>query len=88
MWRHLNPEPPTRAEAIRRLIEKGLGGPLSTRQPNEESAHKASELAATELETLGDKSQSVDEQQRRKRRLLKGPKEFREMRGDQGKGSR
>jgi hypothetical protein len=39
-------------------------------------------LAARELETLGDQSQSVAEQQRRKRTLIRGPKEFRDIRAD------
>jgi hypothetical protein len=42
----------------------------------------APKLAARELETLGDQSQPVAEQQRRKRMLIRGPKEFREIRAD------
>jgi hypothetical protein len=42
----------------------------------------ASKLAARELEILGDQSQPVAEQQRRKRTLIRGPKEFRDIRAD------
>ena len=42
---------------------------------------KARELAAQELERLSDPSAPDEERQRRKRRLLKGPKEFRDIRG-------
>jgi hypothetical protein len=43
---------------------------------------EASKLAARELETLGDQSQPVAERQRRKRTLIRGPKEFRDIRAD------
>jgi hypothetical protein len=39
-------------------------------------AQKASELAARTADRLVDKSMPVEEQQRRKRALIKGPKEF------------
>ena len=42
---------------------------------------KASELAAQEIDRLIDPSAPDEERQRRKRRLLKGPKEFRDLRG-------
>ena len=56
--------------------------------PNKENAGKASKLATRELEGLGDKGQPLEEQDRRKRVLVKGPKEFREVRGDQPKMKR
>ena len=43
---------------------------------------KASTLADRAAERLVDKSLPVEEQQRRKRALIKGPKEFREIRED------
>jgi hypothetical protein len=42
---------------------------------------KASEMAAQEIERLIDPSAPEEERQRRKRRLVKGPKEFRDLRG-------
>ena len=46
---------------------------------------KASQLAAREIEGMSDKSLPAAEQQRRKRRLTHGPREFRDIRGDQPK---
>ena len=51
-------------------------------------ASKARELAGRELDRLGDASLPADERERRKRRLTKGPTEFREMRGDLPKPKR
>jgi hypothetical protein len=44
-------------------------------------AAKASEMAAQEIDRLIDPSAPDEEPQRRKRRLIKGPKEFRDVRG-------
>jgi hypothetical protein len=44
-------------------------------------AAKASEMAAQQVDRLIDSSTPTEERQRRKRRLLKGPKEFRDIRG-------
>ena len=65
---------------------------LDWRQPlrrrNLEAASKALDLAAQELDKLIDPSTSDEERKMRKRRLLRGPKEFRDMRGDVSKSSR
>jgi hypothetical protein len=45
------------------------------------NAVHASEMAAQELDRLIDPSAPDEERQRRKRRLLMGPKEFRDIRG-------
>jgi hypothetical protein len=53
---------------------------------NREKAHVASsKLAARELKDLGDKTAPAPEQQRRERQLIRGPKEFRQMRENQRK---
>jgi ribosomal protein S27E len=44
-------------------------------------AARAQEMAAQEIDRLIDPSAPDEERQRRKRRLLKGPKEFRDVRG-------
>ena len=71
----------TRPEAIRRLVEQALrssgGKPISKRK-----ARKASELAERIADRLVDKSLPAEEQQRRKRALIKGPREFRDIRED------
>ena len=45
-----------------------------------DAAPKAAEMAASTIDHIRDKTAPAEEQQRRKRRLIRGPKEFREMR--------
>jgi hypothetical protein len=75
---------PTRAEAIRRLVGQALAGAQPSEKRSKKSAAKAREMAGKAIDRLlGDVgSLPVDEQERRKRRLTKGPSEFREIRGD------
>jgi hypothetical protein len=80
-WRKGLADSPGRPEAIRRLLEQNLPG--SPRTHGHAGAHKASELAAKTIEGLADKSRPPSEHARAKRRLIHGPKEFREIRGDQ-----
>ena len=63
----------------------GAGAP----QPGDDKTggpRKAAELAGDILDQRADLSASSEEQARRRRRLLKGPKEFREMRRDHPHG--
>jgi hypothetical protein len=80
--------PMSRPHAIRRLVERALAGKGIALQPNEEAAHKALKMAARELGPLGDKSLPAEEQARRKRVLIRGPKEFRGVRADQPKAKK
>ena len=85
VWIKTQPAPrPTRAEAIRRLVGQALaGGAQPSQKRRKKSAAKAREMAGQAIDRLlGDAgSLPVDEQERRKRRLTKGPSEFREIRG-------
>jgi hypothetical protein len=74
--------PPSRPEAIRRLVDLGLAATPSSRQRSPNARSKAHELANKQIDKLIDPSTTDDERQQRKRRLLKGPKEFREIRND------
>ena len=78
----------SRSDAIRRLVELGLAASQPLRRRNLEAASKALELAAQELDKLIDPSTPDEERKMRKRRLLRGPKEFRDMRGDVSKLNR
>ena len=78
----------SRSEAIRRLLELGLAAAQPLHRRNLEAASKALELATQELDKLIDPSTSDEERKMRKRRLLRGPKEFRDMRGDVSKSNR
>src|SRR3954454_20433946 len=70
-WAEKQPDRPTLSEAIRRLVELGLTVRTKVKQPSAARAHRAKELASPE-----DRAQ-------RKRRLVKGPSEFRQHRADQ-----
>jgi hypothetical protein len=87
-WREDNPDKPGRPEAIRRLVEQALAGPIPTRLAKTRSAQRASEMADRTAEGIVDKSMPVEEQQHRKRALIKGPKEFRDIREDTQKPKR
>jgi hypothetical protein len=69
----------TRSEAIRRLVEIGLAAARRAGM-RRKTASKALELASEAIDRLADPSLSDEERQMRKRRLLKGPREFRELR--------
>jgi hypothetical protein len=69
----------TRSEAIRQLVEQALAR-TPTKGRSQEASSKALELASKQIDKLLDPSASDEERQQRKGRLLKGPKEFREMR--------
>ena len=43
---------------------------------------KASDLASRDVERVQDKSMPFEEREQRKRRLIKGPREFRSLRRD------
>ena len=84
-WAAGEPDKPARSEAIRRLVELGLASTQPARPSDKKAAYKASKLAGREIDRLGDQSATDDERESRKRRLLKGPKEFRDIRGDHPK---
>jgi hypothetical protein len=73
---------PSRPEAIRRFLERGLAPSDQRSGAGKRKAQKASELADRAAERMVDKSVAPEEQQRRKRALIKGPKEFRDIRED------
>jgi hypothetical protein len=83
-WVARQPDHPTRAEAIRRLVELGLTL-VRPKQASHSRARKAHELAGKHLDRLADQSATAEEQTRRKHRLLKGPEEFRSVRIDRAK---
>jgi hypothetical protein len=73
----------TRSEAIRRLVELGLQTKAPARlisKPGRGS--RAQELARNVIEKMIDPTASPDERAQRRRRLTKGPPEFREDRVD------
>jgi hypothetical protein len=84
-WAEKQSDMPSLSEAIRRLVELGLAGAKKFAAPSQQTAAKAKKLAAEQIDRMGDSAAPVEEQASRKRRLLKGPEEFREVRVDRPK---
>ena len=73
----------SRPEAIRRPVEMGLShSPDRGRLSDAARAH-ASAMAGDVVDQLTDSMAPEEEQQQRKRKLIHGPREFREIRRDQ-----
>jgi hypothetical protein len=83
-WRGKQRPIPDLAEAIRRLVESGLASARRAGVRGKKAA-KASEMAGREIDRLGDPLATDEERQLRKRRLIKGPKEFRDIRRNRPK---
>jgi hypothetical protein len=66
----------------------GAGAPQPNDKAGESKPRKAADMASDILDQHADLSASSKEQASRKRRLLKGPKEFRELRRDHPHGKR
>jgi hypothetical protein len=82
-WIRAQAEPrPTRAEAIRRLSQIALARLRPAGRRSAASATRASDMAGEAIDHLGEHAATAEVRAQRKRRLLKGPSEFREMRGD------
>ena len=75
----------SRPEAIRRLVELDLTGKARPKQASRARAERAHEMAGEQLDELADRSVPAEEQASRKRNLLKGPEEFRDVRVDRPK---
>ena len=84
-WRRAQPNMPNRAAAIRRLAQQALAGTADMRQHSSASKRKAADMAGSEVDRLGDQQASGEERAHRKRSLIRGPQEFRDMRRDQPK---
>ena len=80
-WAAEQPDEPGRSEAVRRLVEIALAGASPAPTPKKTAA-KARRLAGEAIDRLLDKSAPPQEQAKRKRRLIKGPPEFRGIRAD------
>jgi hypothetical protein len=81
-WAERQVDAPGRSEAIRRLVELGLTIKTKAKQPSSARANRAKVLAAETIEII-DPTAPPEERAQRRRRLTKGPPEFREHRVDQ-----
>jgi hypothetical protein len=84
-WAKRQPDAPSIAEAVRRLVEIGLAASRPDKQRSKRSTTKASEMAGQQIDKFADASLPAAERLARKQRLLQGPQEFQELRGDQAK---
>jgi hypothetical protein len=84
-WAENQPDGPTLSEATRRLVEIGLSSAKVAGAQKRSDSPTARDLAAVQIDRLTDPGASTDEQAHRKRHLLKGPEEFREVRVDRAK---
>jgi hypothetical protein len=66
-----------------RLAREDSSGDISVTPKPKRKPRKGAEIAARTIDLIGDKTATPQERAKRKRRLLKGPKEFRGMRSDQ-----
>jgi len=80
----------SRSDAFRQLVELGLARSKSAEPKpiSAKSAERARQLAAKTIDGLVDAPASAEQMANRKRHLLKGPEEFRELRVDSGKETR
>jgi hypothetical protein len=74
--------PLRRSEAIRRLVELGLGTRTRSRQGSLARADRAKELASRTIDGLTAGAPDNTEKASRKGRLIKGPEEFQNTRLD------
>ena len=81
-WAESQPDMPTLSEAIRRLVELGLTVKTKGRQSSESQKVRAREMAGKAIDKMTDTTAAPDDQATRKRRLLKGPEEFRAVKVD------
>jgi hypothetical protein len=86
-WAENQPDMPTLSESIRRLVELGLTVP-ARHISKPARAVRAAELAAIAIDKIGDPAAHPEEHAQRRRRLTKGPEEFREARVDRPKSKR
>jgi hypothetical protein len=84
-WAKTALEKPSLSEAVRRLVELGLASAHRS-AARMKKAMEASKMAEPEIDRSGDRSATDQERQRRKRRLIKEPKEFRDTRRNRPKG--
>ena len=84
-WAENQPDMPSLSEAIRRLVELGLTARIKPKQAPAGPADRAKELASKAIDSLAVGTADDDEKTSRKRRLIKGPEEFREVRVDRPK---
>jgi len=73
-WARLQRDKPSKAEAIRRLVERALVAEPPAPSARSKGAPKAAEMASREINKLGDETATDEERATRRRRLISGRK--------------
>ena len=81
-WAKNQEDKPNWSEAARRLIDHGLAASQPLKKRSEASASEARAMARRAVDQVSDPSLPVEEREKRRRRLTRGPQEFRAMRDD------
>jgi hypothetical protein len=84
-WAENQSDKPTLSEATRRLVELGLSVDKPQAETPSRISARAKRLAGRAINGLADEQASTGEQADRKRDLLSGPEEFRNVRVDHRK---
>ena len=79
-WAESQPDNPSLSEALRRLVELGLTIKAPPKQSGAERAERAKTLTADVIDSFPALTADTAETASRKRRLLRGPEEFRDVR--------
>jgi hypothetical protein len=89
-WAAKQPNKPSRFEAILRLVEFGLASAPQARgkKDAQENTAESTKIAGRQIDRMGDPAATSETRASRKCRLLKGPKEFRKLRGNVSKWKR
>jgi hypothetical protein len=86
-WAENQPDLPSLSEATRRLVELGLTVKAKGRRPSDGQKLRAREMAGKAIDEMTDATATPNDQATRKKRLLKGPEEFREVWVDRPKST-
>src|SRR6476620_4222418 len=76
-WRRKQDDLPGRPEAIRRLIEAGLASTQGVKPVGKRATAESDAMAGNEIDRVHNNAATPEQRAIRKRRLLKGQKEFR-----------
>jgi acetylornithine deacetylase/succinyl-diaminopimelate desuccinylase-like protein len=88
-WAAAQEDEPGRSEAIRRLVELGLTVKTRARHASRPGRMlRAQELAAKAIDKIADPAAHPEERAEPRRRLTKGPEEFRAVRVDRPKAKK
>jgi uncharacterized protein YdaU (DUF1376 family) len=91
--RRMSAKPTSRPEAIRDILQNHFEtqrqhwGRENIQKKKAAATDKSAEMAGRTIDAIDDQSAPVNDRAKRKRRLIKGPSEFREMRDDKARRS-